>query len=231
MDYYWFANQDQILFHGVSSVYLCSFCLQVAAINALGIGKFTKQAHWTPGELRNAAVFISFAVARAPFPPQVVEAFAGPKGSYSALVGFLPPFLDGGVPVLNYTVTSTPATHAFVVNSSVTNVTVTGLDGVSVYYFAVVAANEVGYSQPTLSGPVDCKFSCLFPLTCCDSQSDSQTHHHHHPRHRHQHEFWLSDQEQPSGLDRFGCGYSPRVSGVACGDNTGGETKIISGQD
>ena len=78
-----------------------------------------------------------------PGPPQNVTASAG---NSSAVVTWQAPSFDGGLPIVSYTVQSTPGGITTVVNGNQTSATVTGLTNGKSYAFAVLPANGiVGY--------------------------------------------------------------------------------------
>jgi hypothetical protein len=86
-----------------------------------------------------------------PAPPQNVTATAN---GVSATVTWTPPASDGGAPLSDYVVTSTPAGMTTTVPASSTTATISGLASDTTYTFSVVAQNSAGDSAPGTSNPV-----------------------------------------------------------------------------
>jgi len=69
------------------------------------------------------------------------------EGDAQASVAFTAPVSDGGSPILDYTVTSTPV--GFTVTGSASPITVTGLTNGTAYTFTTIARNANGNSLPS----------------------------------------------------------------------------------
>ena len=87
-----------------------------------------------------------FVVPSAPGTPTNVSAVAG---NLKAIVSFTVPTSDGGSPITQYTVTSTPG--SIVATGTASPIVVMGLDAFRPYTFTVVASNVFGNSAPSVS--------------------------------------------------------------------------------
>ena len=79
--------------------------------------------------------------------PQPPTSLVATAGNSSASVAFTPPVNDGGLPILSYTVTSSPG--GLTATGTESPITITGLTNGVQYTFTVVATNAVGDSDPS----------------------------------------------------------------------------------
>jgi hypothetical protein len=109
---------------------------------------------WANNKNGQGVVGISNAVTPATLPgtPTIVNVAAGNK---QASVYFTAPTIDGGSPIANYTVTSSPGGKTATAASS--PITVTGLTNGTAYTFTVKAINDVG------TGPVSAASEKVIP--------------------------------------------------------------------
>ena len=90
-----------------------------------------------------------------PLPPGPPTDVAATAGDGEATVSWSPPLSDGGSPIVQYAVTSTPDSLTAVVEGSTLSATVTGLTNGTAYTFVVTATNAIGASGPSApSSPV-----------------------------------------------------------------------------
>ncbi|MDA1347661.1 MAG: fibronectin type III domain-containing protein [Chloroflexi bacterium] len=86
-------------------------------------------------------------------PPGPPLATTATPGDGQATVSWFPPDSDGGSPITQYTVVSTPGGHATVVDGTTLFGTVTGLTNGTAYTFTVTATNAAGAGEPSIPSP------------------------------------------------------------------------------
>lgn len=90
-----------------------------------------------------------------PFVPDPPQSVVAKRGNQSATVTFAAPRSDGGFPIEEYTVTSSPATVTKTVSpGGALSASFTGLTNGTQYTFTVKATNEVGVSRSATSAAV-----------------------------------------------------------------------------
>jgi hypothetical protein len=95
--------------------------------------------------------------------PGVPSSVSGVAGGGGVTVSWLAPLLDGGQPLLDYTVVASPGGVSVTVPRDSTSVVVPGLSGGVAYTFAVTARNSMGVSA-TGSGSLGAAPVSLVPL-------------------------------------------------------------------
>jgi hypothetical protein len=87
-------------------------------------------------------------------PPSAPENVVATAGQAAAKLAWDPPTSDGGAPVIDYLVSSTPATATITVPAGTQTTTIAGLRSGTAYTFSVVAENDSGISPAGVSDPV-----------------------------------------------------------------------------
>jgi hypothetical protein len=113
---------------------------------------------WANNKNGHGAVATSNAVTPATLPgaPTITSAT---KGNKQASIYFTAPSIDGGSPIIKYTVTASPGGKTASGNLSPLGLTVTGLTNGAAYTFTVKAANDVG------TGPASAASGKVIPGT------------------------------------------------------------------
>ena len=91
------------------------------------------------------------------------------RGENSAVVSFLPPVFDGGLPILRYLVTSPNTTRNATGTSS--PITVTGLTNGDAFSFRVQAINAVGLGHFSARSNGCVPGACLASICCLTESS------------------------------------------------------------
>lgn len=100
-----------------------------------------------------------FVVPSAPDAPTALTAVAG---NFKANVSFTPPTLNGGSPIINYTVTSNPGAKTG--NGTQSPIVVNGLTAGQAYTFTVIAENAFGSSVTSSASSAVTPFSAPTPV-------------------------------------------------------------------